>query len=342
MLDDLRPPPQTETDSAGSLYGILRKEKTWHEGKPIGWWYVMLLRQGKDIQRDFFDQIFGGREMSLAMAIAWRDAVLRLIPPVTKRQAQTALRRSNTSGVSGVVTKRNQGQVVGWVAILSTPERNYKKSFSTKVYGHDRAKELAIAERQRLLEQYGTDAFITQNTHATRDATQHFGYLLDNPQPTLAPTQIAARIRALHQWFDQLYPEHLFVRAKVYPSRTRGYTRINVRISLDRTQNHVVTQELSLAKHSYQQRLPEIWQFIQATITDWHGKDRWQSFATRHEKAFMASTAETGFQARDYSAPLGYPDCLTPPASLQPMLAGFALPALPYLAPVPETPAAHK
>jgi hypothetical protein len=62
---------------------------------------------------------------------------------------------------------------------------------------------------------------------------------------------IVPAIRALNQWFDQLYPNQLFVRAKVYPSRTRSFTRVNVRISLDRTKDHVAAKGLPLNKHSY-------------------------------------------------------------------------------------------
>jgi len=308
----------------------MRSEKISREGKPIGLWFVNIKRQSKDIQRNFYDQTLGGREIALTMAIAWRDAVLRLIPPVTKRQAQISLRSTNTSGVSGVSPVRLKGQPQGWRATLQTPERSYIKTFSFKTYGAH-AKELAIAERKRLLEQYGDDAFVTLNKQATQEATQQFGHLLHSSQPTVAPAQIATLVRALNQWFDQLHPGQLFVHAKVYPARDRGTTSVNVRISSARTRNHVLSKRFSLATCSYQQRQPGMWQFIQATITAWHGKDRWQSFAALNESAFMASTAETGFQGRDYGTPLGYPECLTPPALLQPMLAGFELPAVPYL-----------
>ena len=52
------------------------------------------------------------------MASSYRDAVLRLIPPVTKRQAQTRLRRNNTTGVPGIFARRVKGQIVGWIATL--------------------------------------------------------------------------------------------------------------------------------------------------------------------------------------------------------------------------------
>ncbi|MDR0478670.1 MAG: hypothetical protein LBH31_02455 [Burkholderiaceae bacterium] len=157
--------------------------------------------------------------------MAWRDALLRLIPPVTIRQAQTRLRSSNTSGVPGVSlvkSKSGRNQLVGWRATLNTPERNYGTTFSFKTYGQ-RAKELAIAERQRLLDQYGIKAFAMVNAQAMQDATQRFGHLLDNPQPVdITPAQSRARVNALNNWFDQLQPERLYICLKVYFHNIRG------------------------------------------------------------------------------------------------------------------------
>jgi len=267
------------------------------------------------------------------MAAAWRDAAMRLAPPVTKRQFQNRLRSSNTSGVPGVTARYVQGQLVAWRAILQTPERIHTKSFSIKAYG-SRAKELAIAERQHLLDQYGVDAFINLNQKSSQD----FAYLLEHPQLIPDPAQVAQHLDVLNQWFDQLLPERLSVALNVYHSPVNASIAASMRIAAFGQRNNRVTKGLQLIRRGYSQRLPEWWQFMETTITAWHGRQRWLNFAARHESAFMASTAESGFQVRDYDAPLGYPQCLTPPALLQPMLTGFELPALPYWMPAPKMP----
>ena len=339
-VNDSRQPRKAKTAVTGFAYGIVRQEKTSRAGESVGVWHANARRQAQEIQRSFFDQLLGGREAALALAIAWRDAVHRLVPPVTKRQAQTHPRRNNPSGVSGVRPKRIKGQIVAWIASLQTPERGYSKTFAIKVYGEEGAKEQAIAARQRLLKQYGSaDTFVTLNRQATQKASVHFAHLLDTPLPParVDSPEITRRIQALNQWFSQLQPGQLYVRLSVYHiANRRGRTDpcALVRILSTGAQNRVTAKSLSLVTRTCAQRLPELWQFIENTITAWHGSRRWQDFAARYQQTFMSSTAQKGFRARLYSPPQGYPECLKPPAALLPMLAGFELPALPYWAPV--------
>lgn len=325
MPDDLKPPQQAQAEAASFAYGISRYEQVPEKNNRPRCWIVFFRRQGREIRRSFPDQTYGGREMARIMATAWRDAAMRLIPPVTKRQIQTHLRSTNTSGVSGVSPKRVQGRLVAWRVSLRTPERSYFKTFSLKTYGQN-AKKLAIAERQRLLDRYGTDSFISLNETSRRD----FAHLLEHPQPGPDPAEISRRIGALDQWFDQLRPEQLSVSLKVYHSPVKASATASLSITSLGQRYSVVRKGLQLTWRSYPQRLPELWQFMQATVTAKHGGQRWQDFAARHESAFMASTAQEGFRVRHYSAPFSYPACLTPPASLLPMLAGFEVPALPY------------
>ena len=319
-------------------YGILRQENTSRGGQLFGLWFAQIRRQSREIQRHFVDHTFGGKEDALALAIAWRDAVHRLVPPVTKRQAQTRPHSNNTSGTSGVSLWRVQGRIVAWKATLETADRHYCKFFFITTHGNQRAKELAIAERQRMIERHGTDAFLTLNAHATQKAAQHFGHLLNdpgNPEATLTSAQITQRIRALNQWFDQLHPNQLHVRLKIRHPSSRGKNGMaHALITSFGPQIREAHKGLSLTKLSYQQRLPELWQFIGDTITAWHGRQCWQDFAASHEDSFLNSTEQSDFRVRHYSAPPDYPQCLTPPASLQPMLADFALPELSWLAPL--------
>jgi hypothetical protein len=264
--------------------------------------------------------------MARVVATAWRDAAMRLTAPITKRQFQTNLRSTNTSGAPGVSPKRIQGQLVAWRATLQTPARTYSKTFSIKAHG-PRAKDLAIAERQHLLERYGTDSFVNLNEKSCQD----FAHLLEHPQPKPDPAQVSQRIDALNQWFDQLIPEQLSVSLNAYRSPANASMTASMRIASFGQRYNVVTKGKQLIQRTYAQRLPEWWQFMEATITAWHGRQRWQEFAARHERAFMASTAQNGFRVRHYSTPSGFPECLTPPAALLPMLADFELPALSWM-----------
>jgi hypothetical protein len=315
-------------------YGIVREIFTLRNGDTAGLWYAHAKRQNREIQRNFHDQPLGGPDAALTLALAWRDALLRLIPPETKRQRQTQLKSNNTSGVTGVFAWRLRGRLLAWRAELATPERIYLKNFSVRTYGEKRAKELAIAERERLLETYGVKAFSTTNAQATRAATQHFGHLLDDdPQPAVMHAQWIASINALNYWFDQLRPYRLDVRLKVYFQTRDGISNtpiVYLNIASTGVQTHRTKKCFLLVTRSYAQRLPELWQFIQKAITAWHGLRRWQAFEARHRDAFMASPLETGFQSCDYYAPPGYPQCRQPPAALLPMLAGFEVPELNY------------
>ena len=59
-------------------------------------------RQGVHIKRTFSDAIYGGELASLTMAKAYRDALIRLIPPQSQRQRSSRLNSRNLSGISGV------------------------------------------------------------------------------------------------------------------------------------------------------------------------------------------------------------------------------------------------
>ena len=340
-VNDSRQPRKAKAAASRFVYGIERKDGIARGGKSAGRWLVGLMRRGSPVRRAFSDQVLGGREEALALAIAWRNAALRLIPPNTKLQVLTCLRRHNTSGITGVTLVRRNGQPIGWKAALKIAGICYRKTFSFRLYG-ERAKELAIAERQRLLDEYSPATFATFNAKATQEAVEHFGFLLNDAQPpaTFTPAQFTERICALDQWFEQLHPERFYVRLKVHRhSRKWNTDQAAMRITSFGAQKREVFTNFSLATRSYQQRLPELWQFIEDTITAWHGRQCWLDFAARHASAFMSSSAQNGFQARHYSAPPNYPECLKPPAALLPMLAGFELPALPYWALNPQPPA---
>jgi hypothetical protein len=76
-------------------------------------------------------------------------------PP--KRSRSEIMRKSNSSGVTGVHFKRPRADHPGyWLAITYTAGKgSVSKAFSVKAHGYDEAKRLAAAERTRQLAQKG-------------------------------------------------------------------------------------------------------------------------------------------------------------------------------------------
>jgi len=81
-------------------------------------------------------------------------------PRASKRSKSEITRSTNSSGVSGVQFKRpNAGHPGYWLATTFTAGKgSVCKAFSVKTHGDDKAKRLAIAERERQLAQKFNDA----------------------------------------------------------------------------------------------------------------------------------------------------------------------------------------
>lgn len=88
------------------------------------------------------------------------EEAIRTAPPrstaglAPKRSRSEVLRRTNTSGVSGVAFKSPRpGHPGYWLAMTYTAGKGTtSKAFSVAKHGYDKAKEMAIAERRRQLE----------------------------------------------------------------------------------------------------------------------------------------------------------------------------------------------
>lgn len=117
-------------------------------------WLVQVQRRNNTIIKMFTDNIFGGKQKALSAALEYRDALIIAAPSAEHNLwHRTIVRRNNTSGTPGVgLYKRPNGAekfVAYWI-----DENGIRKSrtFSVKIYGRRKAKQLAIAERQRQLE----------------------------------------------------------------------------------------------------------------------------------------------------------------------------------------------
>ena len=316
-------------------YALLRHHKRGADGASAGFWTVALRRQGQAYARHFHDLVYGGPDAARQMAMAWRDALLRLVPPDTELKRSTRPRSTNTSGVPGVVPKKVRGQTVGWIAILQTPERRYSKTFSLKTHG-EQAKALAIAAREDFLSRQ-TDRFVTLNPEASESAEQQFGDLLAQERPAISKApeltgeEVQQRVQELNRWFDTLRPAQAHVSLNLYRNRERGHDLMTATVADGG--GRMLKRGLSLAKSTYAQRLPDAWSFIEQAITQQQGPAHWQQFERRHRQAFFASQASDGFHARDYRAPADHAQRRQVPIALQPLLGDFEVPGLDDLRP---------
>lgn len=116
-------------------------------------WRVMVNRHKQLYMRNFHDSTHGGQEAALLAAQQWRDEIVAQHPPMTKRDYNNRLRASNTSGIVGVRLHRC-GKYSSWSAETNLGNgKKLSKFFNIDRYGNDLAKELAIAERAKQLEE---------------------------------------------------------------------------------------------------------------------------------------------------------------------------------------------
>ncbi|MVT28642.1 hypothetical protein GO496_09180 [Acidovorax citrulli] len=111
---------------------------------------MSIRRRGRNVGRLFSVKAFGSLKKALKAAIAFRDEVNEIFPPLTKQEAHAIRRSTNTSGVPGVFrTKTGE-----WKASIQFEDGTCKtRQFAVHVYGEDRAKQLAVEARVELLKQ---------------------------------------------------------------------------------------------------------------------------------------------------------------------------------------------
>ena len=118
-------------------------------------WKVTIYRDGRTLNRLFSFSRYGGCEAARKAADACRDELLLTYLPKLSRDIRQRIIATNTSGYPGVHYRCYSG-IAYWVA--RTTLRNgssVTKSFRVEHYGYERAKELAIRERERQLDSIG-------------------------------------------------------------------------------------------------------------------------------------------------------------------------------------------
>ena len=107
-------------------YAITRLTRERH-GK--AGWQVAVIRRGRFVQSSFYDRVYGGREASLHVARAFRDAVIEVLPPLSRRDMRRIVRRNRSPGssVTGVsfqaATDTRAAYWVARIELLGEPGR---------------------------------------------------------------------------------------------------------------------------------------------------------------------------------------------------------------------------
>ncbi len=128
------------------------------DAKGMHAWIVTVQRQDERVSRPFSDGVHGGRKEALAAAIAYRDLLLARHSQFEHQVwVRSRLRRNNVSGIPGVgryetLNPKTKHRTIFWLATwVDEHGRSRKRKFSVPYHGEHRAKQLAIAERERQL-----------------------------------------------------------------------------------------------------------------------------------------------------------------------------------------------
>ncbi|OLP52413.1 hypothetical protein BJF91_15265 [Allorhizobium taibaishanense] len=147
------------------MYAISRLDVGRHKQDA---WMVNMSRGGKSIHMTFSDSTYGGREQALEVAQAYRDAVLRVVPPLTNKDMRMLVRKNRSEGseVPGVYYKESdeRRQSGAWIARIELPvdekkptgggkrrRKSLTRTFNVSKYGYDEARRMAEEERMRML-----------------------------------------------------------------------------------------------------------------------------------------------------------------------------------------------
>ncbi|MDQ0458479.1 AP2/ERF family transcription factor [Rhizobium paknamense] len=148
-----------------AMYAIHRLDVDRHKQNA---WMVNLSRGGRPIRMTFSDSTYGGKDQALEVAQAYRDAVLRVVPPLTHKDMRMLVRKNRPEGsaIPGVYYQEARGvrKSGSWIARIEMPLDNSKpvipgkrrrkaltRTFSVDKYGYEEAQRLAEEERIRMV-----------------------------------------------------------------------------------------------------------------------------------------------------------------------------------------------
>jgi hypothetical protein len=112
-------------------------------------WVVSLTRRGERYTRYFPDK--KDSQAALRRALAWRDALIRKLPPPVKVRMHWPYNKTGVIGVSLLEDRTRGGTLVKRFVATWVDEHGHdrKRSFSVPKYGHAKARAMAVAARHQ-------------------------------------------------------------------------------------------------------------------------------------------------------------------------------------------------
>ena len=326
---------ETVTESSAptaNSYALYRQHHTPRGSVRPAWhWTMRADRRGILVLRRFHDAIYGGSDAALTVGRAYRDALMLLVPPKTKREVDATPRVTNSSGISGVSrTETNWGAY--WSASMRIDGEHLSRAYSIKRYGSKRAKAMAIAKRAEY-ETRKSDRFATTSADGTELANTHFAHLLQHEMPysdtTLALTPAAAkeRIALLDRWFETLRPSFARVRLSIY--QKKAGPMLNVAVLYAKSSARGDPVDIGLKCRTLEQALAAAWEHVQKRLTVLSGEACWHEFVRRYQDAFFAYDGTGSFLALFRHDCPGFGQHFVPPPYLAELLPDFVVPPIP-------------
>lgn len=274
-------------------YGICRQRSV-VRGKAFYAWFVSITRQGKAYQRAFAFITYGGELPALKIATAYRDALMRLIPPETTNTLHVVPTARNRSSIPGVFRAKN-GSKLQWVAAVRTQERVRRKKFSIQLYGEEGAKQRAIVAHQELLKDV-ENRFRAQNQHALEIANASFDPAVCGKAVSIDSCDVQASLTRLNRMFDDLRPRYVRVRcAYLHTSKTQS-----LRISMTGACLDIapVRKTWSIGMRDLVSAQLLAWKFIHETLVSICGQAWCDEFSRQYKGQFMAVNKERSVDIR--------------------------------------------
>lgn len=317
------------TKVADNNYGIYR-QCTRSRGRDFFAWFVSITRHGKAYQRAFPFIAFGGELPALRMATAYRDALLRLIPPQTTKVLRMVPRVRSQSSIPGVFRSAD-GKKLVWIAAIRSNSRTLRRKFSIRLYGEEGARQLAIEAREEFMKDV-QNRFFTQDARATQVARHRFSPMLHKSLNLVTPTAAEARrderrllqhVGQLNRWFDAMYPHIMRVSCACSHNETKHTFSVSITgASLGLTP---VRRVWAIGLRNLVEARQLAWDFVRATLTGLCGHAWCEAFSRKYHREFVEIDKNQSADLRMRFVSIDFSQLTNPPGTLAEALPGFTV-----------------
>ena len=178
-------------------------------------WNVSLKRQGRHITKTFYDYLYGSNDEAHAMALSYRNAIVKEIPPTIMRDRAP---RNNLSGITGVRPQYDtKERLAGFEAYIAVRGERKSRTFSLTQFSATEAKARAEAQREAWMAE-AMFGFMVTNTEIRAVADNLFGKkMVDGHWPTPDEDELDEKLRRINAHFDTLRPFWLTLRVALHP-----------------------------------------------------------------------------------------------------------------------------